>query len=92
MKNKRPNNGKLKIKEIRDLIRKKEYKIHEHFEKRFNERDVTERDIHRIIFDGEPQFQFNSRVAFKWKKNCVVVEFKDKENGKILDITLLTIY
>ncbi len=92
MNNKRKNNGKNKLKEIKDFIRDGDYKIHEHFKKRFEEREFTDRDVKRIIFDGKHEWSFNNRVNFKWKKHAVVIEFDDKDNGKVLGITLITIY
>lgn len=89
---KRKNNGNKKLKEIVDFIRNEDYKIHEHFKKRFEEREFTHKEVRRIIFDGTPTWSFNNRVAFNWKKHGVVIEFEDKENGKVLGITLITIY
>jgi hypothetical protein len=89
---KRPNNGKLKIEEIKQYIRDEKYTIHPHFDKRFQEREITHRDIHRLVFDGKPEFQLTGRVAFRYKKHCLVVEVENKPNGKVLGITLLTVY
>ena len=89
---KRQKNQKNKIEEIKDFIRNDNYAIHKHFVKRFKQREFTHRDVRRIIFDGKPTFSYNSRVVFKWKKYGVVIEFNDKENGKILNIKLITIF
>ena len=89
---KRKNNKNKKVKEIKDFIREENYKIHEHFVKRFEEREFTHKEVRRIIFEGVPEFSFQNRVSFNWKKNRVVIEFNDKENGKILGITLITIF
>lgn len=92
MEGKRKNNGKMKLKEIRDFIRSGDYKIHEHFKKRSEEREFTDREVRRIVFDGKPTWTFDNRVKFDLKKNSVVIEFEDKDNGKVTGITLITIY
>lgn len=90
---KRKNNGNKKIEEIKEFIRNEDYTIHEHFKKRFEEREFTHKDVRRIIFDGNPVFDFQSRVRFEWKKHSVVIEFQDKStSGKVTAITLLTIF
>lgn len=89
---KRKNNGNKKIEEIKEFIRKEEYSIHKHFQKRFEEREFTHKDVRRIIFDGKPVFSYDSRVSFNWKKHSVVIEFEDKDSGRITGITLITIF
>lgn len=94
---KRKNNGNKKIEEIKEFIRNEDYTIHEHFKKRFEEREFTHKDVRRIIFDGTPVFTFpgyaGNRIKFDWKKHSVVVEFQDKPtSGKVIAITLLTIF
>ena len=91
-RNKRSNNGNKKLKEIKDYIRDENYEIHEHFIKRFVQRELTHKEVRRIIFDGKETWSFNNRVTFKWKKHGVVVEFEDKDNGKVTGITLITVY
>lgn len=97
---KRKNNGNKKVDEIREFIRNEDYEIHDHFKKRFEEREFTHKEVRRIIFDGKPQFSWpgkgysqGNRIRFEWKKHAVVIEYQDKKtSGRVTEIMLLTIF